>query len=165
MKLSKLLILIAAFAVALCGCGKKEEVSTVTEVDNPPAMEKNIVSVQPEPGPDGYVVSETGLKYKDITVGKGDEASGGNMVVVHYRGWLNSGKVFDTSKQPGREPFSFTVGMNQVIPGWEEGIQGMRVGGTRQLIIPPQLGYGSEDMGDIPPNSTLNFEVELLEIR
>ncbi len=103
----------------------------------------------------------TGLKIEDIKVGEGEAVKEGDTVKVHYTGMLTNGKVFDSSKERG-EPFRFTVGAGNVIKGWEEGLIGMKVGGKRLLTIPPDLGYGDRDMGDIPPNSTLIFEIELL---
>ncbi len=165
MKTLKFFALIAAAALIIAGCGSKEPATDATQVENPSANDGAEVSVQPAPDADGYVTSDTGLKYKDIKVGEGPEVHGGNTVEVHYKGWLDNGKVFDTSKQPGREPFLFTVGNNQVISGWEEGIQGMKKGGVRELIIPGHLGYGPEGSGPIPPNATLHFTIELLDIR
>ena len=111
----------------------------------------------------------SGLKYTDTTVGTGAVASSGHKVSVHYTGWLynngEKGKKFDSSVDRG-EPFSFALGAQQVIRGWDEGVAGMKVGGKRTLIIPPDLGYGKKGAGkDIPPNSTLLFEVELLKIK
>ncbi|MBQ7256990.1 MAG: FKBP-type peptidyl-prolyl cis-trans isomerase [Abditibacteriota bacterium] len=103
----------------------------------------------------------TGLKIEDIKVGEGEAVEEGDTVKVHYTGMLTNGKVFDSSKERG-EPFRFTVGAGNVIQGWEKGLIGMKVGGKRLLTIPPDLGYGDRDMGDIPPNSTLIFEIELL---
>ena len=107
----------------------------------------------------------------DITVGSGAEAAPGQRLVVDYYGWLYStattdskGSLFDTSLQAGRTPFQFVLGANQVIRGWEQGIPGMRVGGVRRLIIPPELGYGASGSGSIPPNATLIFEVRLNDI-
>ena len=86
-------------------------------------------------------------------------------VSVHYTGKLEDGTVFDSSKNPGRDPFTFTLGLNQVIQGWEKGFAGMKVGGTRTLTIPPEMGYGARGAGDvIPPNATLIFDVELLGV-
>ncbi|MHB9035662.1 MAG: FKBP-type peptidyl-prolyl cis-trans isomerase [Armatimonadota bacterium] len=110
------------------------------------------------------MVTKSGLKYKDIKVGTGFEVKVGDSVTVHYKGWLDDGTVFDTSKKPGGQPFAFPVGGGQVIKGWDEGLQGMKKGGVRELVIPPDLGYGSDDMGTIPPNSTLHFQVDLLMI-
>lgn len=106
-----------------------------------------------------------GLKMWDIKVGTGERAIGGEDVTVHYTGWLTNGKKFDSSVDRG-EPFTFQLGAHHVIKGWDEGVAGMRVGGKRRLEIPPDLGYGARGAGrDIPPNSTLIFDVELLKVR
>jgi len=106
----------------------------------------------------------SGLEIEDITVGNGDTAAAGHHVTVHYTGWLTDGQKFDSSKDRG-DPFDFPLGGRRVIAGWDEGVQGMRVGGVRKLTIPPELGYGARGAGGvIPPNATLVFEVELLEI-
>ena len=101
-----------------------------------------------------------GLVVQDETVGTGAAAQPGDTVTVNYTGKLADGTVFDTSI--GKAPFSFVLGAGNVIPGWDQGLVGMKVGGTRVLIIPPSLGYGSQQYGPIPANSTLTFEVELL---
>jgi FKBP-type peptidyl-prolyl cis-trans isomerase FkpA len=104
----------------------------------------------------------SGLIIDDITVGSGAEACAGKHVTVHYTGWLTSGEKFDSSKDRD-EPFEFPLGGGRVIRGWDEGVQGMKIGGTRKLTIPPDLGYGARGAGGvIPPNATLVFEVELL---
>ena len=113
----------------------------------------------------------SGLQYEDTVPGTGAEASAGNHVRVHYTGWLydptaknSRGKKFDSSKDRG-DPFSFGLGGGQVIRGWDEGVQGMKVGGTRVLTIPAELGYGARGAGGaIPPNAMLVFEVELLAV-
>jgi FKBP-type peptidyl-prolyl cis-trans isomerase len=106
-----------------------------------------------------------GLQYWDIKVGTGPVAAAGQTVKVHYTGWLTNGKKFDSSVDRG-EPFTFNLGGGQVIKGWDEGVAGMKVGGKRQLRIPPQLGYGDRGAGGvIPPNATLIFDVELLGAR
>ena len=106
-----------------------------------------------------------GLRITDLEVGTGPEAVAGQTVVVHYRGTLENGKQFDASYDRGK-PFSFPLGRGQVIKGWDEGVQGMKVGGKRKLVIPPELGYGTRGAGGvIPPNATLIFEVELLDIK
>ena len=107
----------------------------------------------------------SGLKYRDVEVGTGAEAKSGDHAVVHYTGLLEDGRKFDSSRDRN-EPFEFALGAGMVIRGWDEGVQGMRVGGKRTLIIPPDLGYGTRGAGGvIPPNATLTFDVELLELR
>lgn len=111
------------------------------------------------------VETKSGLKYEDLKEGTGPEAKRGDVVEVHYTGRLKDGKKFDSSKDRGK-PFSFQLGASQVIKGWDEGVQGMKVGGTRKLIIPPDLAYGARGFGNvIPPNSELTFEVELLKVK
>ncbi len=108
------------------------------------------------------ITTPSGLIIDDVTVGSGAEASAGQEVTVHYTGWLVSGEKFDSSKDRD-DPFVFPLGGGRVIKGWDEGVQGMKVGGTRKLTIPPDLGYGARGAGGvIPPNATLVFEVELL---
>ena len=111
------------------------------------------------------VTTTSGLKYQDTKVGTGTEAKAGQTAVVHYTGWLTNGTKFDSSKDRG-QPFTFPLGGGRVIKGWDEGVQGMKVGGTRKLTIPANLGYGAQGAGGvIPPNATLVFEVDLLELR
>ncbi len=111
------------------------------------------------------VTTPSGLKYVDQTVGTGDVAVVGKNVSVHYTGWLENGKKFDSSVDRGQS-FSFPLGAGRVIKGWDEGVQGMKVGGKRKLTIPSDLGYGSRGAGGvIPPNATLIFDVELLGVR
>ncbi len=106
-----------------------------------------------------------GLVMDDVKVGTGAEAKAGQTVTVHYTGWLTNGKKFDSSKDRN-EPFTFHLGAGEVIKGWDEGVQGMKVGGVRNLTIPPSLGYGAQGAGGvIPPNATLKFEVELLGVK
>ena len=106
----------------------------------------------------------SGLQIEEVRLGDGDSAATGQFVSVHYTGWLTDGSKFDSSKDRD-EPFEFSLGQRMVIAGWDEGVQGMRVGGVRKLTIPPQLGYGARGAGGvIPPNATLVFEVELLDI-
>jgi len=110
------------------------------------------------------VTTPSGLKYVDQVVGTGEAAVAGKNVSVHYTGWLESGKKFDSSVDRG-QPFSFPLGAGRVIKGWDEGVQGMKVGGKRKLTIPSDLGYGSRGAGGvIPPNATLVFDVELLGV-
>lgn len=108
------------------------------------------------------VTTASGLIIEELVIGEGAEASAGQQVSVHYTGWLTDGTKFDSSKDRN-EAFDFALGARHVIAGWDEGVQGMRIGGTRKLTIPPQLGYGARGAGGvIPPNATLVFEVELL---
>ncbi len=111
------------------------------------------------------MTTDSGLIIEEIVVGEGDTAAAGQQVTVHYTGWLlDNGKKFDSSKDRN-DPFQFGLGMRQVIAGWDEGVQGMKIGGTRKLTIPAALGYGTRGAGGvIPPNATLVFEVELLGI-
>jgi FKBP-type peptidyl-prolyl cis-trans isomerase FkpA len=124
-------------------------------------------STSPSPSPDSGITS---LQTTDVTVGTGTQASLGRQLTVNYTGWLYSvtapdhhGAQFDTSV--GKTPFVFTLGVGQVIAGWDQGMNGMRAGGRRTLVIPPSLGYGNQAVGSIPPNSTLIFDVELLDVR
>ncbi len=117
------------------------------------------------------ITTPSGLQYEDTQAGSGSEARQGQRVRVHYTGWLHDsaaadgrGRKFDSSKDRN-DPFEFPLGAGHVIGGWDEGVQGMKVGGTRTLLIPPQLGYGARGAGGvIPPNATLVFEVELLAV-
>ena len=110
------------------------------------------------------VKTDSGLQYWDIKVGTGEEAKSGDKVKVHYTGWFTSGKKFDSSVD-ARQPYSFTLGQGNVIKGWDEGVAGMKVGGKRQLRIPPELAYGEKGYKDIiPPNATLIFDVQLLAV-
>jgi FKBP-type peptidyl-prolyl cis-trans isomerase len=111
------------------------------------------------------VTTASGLVYEDLQVGDGATAQTGNTVSVNYTGWLEDGTKFDSSLDAG-QPLEFTLGAGQVIPGWDEGVQGMKVNGTRLLVIPPELAYGSTGAGSsIPPDATLIFEVQLVGIK
>jgi FKBP-type peptidyl-prolyl cis-trans isomerase len=137
-----------AFLIVTLGCGKadKASVSGPTKVTGPPTT------------------TPSGLQYWDIVAGTGATAVAGSQVSVHYTGWLTSGEKFDSSVDRG-QPFSFPLGGGQVIKGWDEGVAGMKVGGKRQLRIPPELGYGAAGAGGvIPANATLIFDVELLQV-
>ena len=111
------------------------------------------------------ITMDNGLVIEDIIEGDGKEANDYNKVVVNYTGKLEDGSIFDSSLSPGKEPFTFTIGVGSVIKGWDVGLKGMKVGGKRKLTIPPELGYGDRGAGNvIPPGATLIFEVELLEV-
>ena len=110
------------------------------------------------------ITSPSGLQYEDLNVGDGATARAGLTATVHYTGWLTDGTKFDSSVDRN-EPFAFSLGGGQVIAGWDEGVQGMRIGGVRKLTVPSQLGYGPWGAGDvIPPDATLVFEVRLLGV-
>ncbi len=115
-----------------------------------------------------FTTTASGLQYEDTTVGEGTEAAKGQNVSVHYTGWLynngEQGAKFDSSRDRN-DPFEFSLGAGMVIKGWDEGVQGMKIGGQRTLIIPAALGYGARGAGGvIPPNATLKFDVELLKV-
>ncbi len=125
----------------------------------PPAVETG----SPATASTQEVVMPSGLKYQDMIVGQGEEAVAGRRVRVNYTGWLTDGTQFDSSI--GRSPFEFNLGAREVIPGWDQGVAGMREGGKRKLTVPADLGYGARGAGGvIPPGATLIFEVELLKV-
>ncbi len=177
MRSAATVLLALGVGIALTGCAKKPEQTSAVQVespsDKPPPPPKAppparpapppVAAPKPLPGKGKFVTTKSGLKYRDVKVGRGAEAKVTNKVTVHYTGRLGNGAVFDSSHSRN-EPFSFALGQGEVIRGWDEGVAGMRVGGVRELVIPPSLGYGDQDMGKIPPNSTLHFEVELLGV-
>jgi peptidylprolyl isomerase len=115
--------------------------------------------------PADYTTTASGLKYYDIVAGTGATPTAGQTVSVHYTGWLEDGTQFDSSVDRG-QPFTFVLGQGNVIPGWDEGVATMKVGGKRQLVVPPELAYGADGAGGvIPPNATLTFDVELLDVQ
>lgn len=133
------------------------------EVTSPGAED---VTYAPELGIDlsQMTRSASGLYYQDVTVGDGTAAASGQGVMVLYRGWLSNGTLFDERQDPA-DPIGFTLGNGEVIRGWDEGLIGMREGGTRKLVIPPALAYGDQRNGPIPANSVLVFEVTLLDVQ
>lgn len=152
MRIAFSLALIAALAI---GCERSQEVGGAAGA---PAGKTDTMAENLETTP-------SGLQYVDLKVGTGASPQTGQTAVVHYTGWLVDGKKFDSSKDRG-QPFSFALGRGQVIKGWDEGVATMKVGGVRKLVIPPDLAYGARGAGGvIPPNATLTFEVELLEVR
>jgi len=175
MRRAPLAALTLAGAFALAACGYADPYAT----SGPVANESPGLNVSPSPGTDDFnagsglpvVTYPDGLKYIDITVGTGAVALGSNNVTVQYTGWLSDGTKFDSSRDRN-QPFSVDLGQGQVIPGWDEGIPGMKIGGKRKLIIPGALAYGAAGKQDpnsgayvIPPNATLVFEVELLSLK
>ena len=121
---------------------------------------------EPAPSPTpAEIVTPSGLRYRELAVGTGAEAKAGKVVEVLYTGWLEDRTRFDASLDPNH-PFTFRIGIDDVIQGWHQGIAGMKVGGKRRLVVPPELGYGQKGVGGIvPPNATLVFEVELVNVR
>jgi FKBP-type peptidyl-prolyl cis-trans isomerase len=149
-----IVLTLSAFLGVLFGCGGNDK----------PAASGTPSSSSPMKVSGSPTATPSGLQYWDIVVGTGPTAAAGSTVKVHYSGFLTSGAKFDSSRDRG-EPFSFQLGAGQVIKGWDEGVAGMKVRGQRQLRIPPQLGYGAEGAGGvIPPNATLIFDVELLDV-
>lgn len=164
-----------SLALFVSGCGKQEPAKPTPPPAPPPKVQASA------PAKEGEAVAmarklgtqtanpvantESGLQYIDVAEGSGAAAQPGNTVTVQYSGWLVSGAKFDSSVDRGR-PFSFPLGAGQVIKGWDQGVAGMKPGGVRKLIIPPQLGYGSRGAPPvIPPDATLIFEVQLLAVQ
>ncbi len=164
-----LFLIMALSAFLVCNVAGSDSTRVKTSEKKAEVTEKKKESADKEKKVE-TITTKSGLRYIDHVVGKGDEAVAGKMVEVHYTGWLRNkdgskGNKFDSSKDRG-QPFSFPLGGGRVIKGWDEGVAGMKVGGVRELIIPPDLGYGSRGAGNvIPPNSTLIFEVELLKVK
>ncbi len=158
--LRTLLLLFLAFASEACGGDEPGPAEVALQdparIDYASSLGVDLSSMQLQP---------SGLYVKDLEPGTGDPTAAGDVMVVHYSGWINDGTLFDSSRNPGREPFDVVAGSDQVIVGWREGLVGMRVGGVRQLVIPPQLAYGARSPSPlIPAGSVLVFEIELLEV-
>lgn len=172
-----MLTLSSTLTLALAGCGNSG--SQQTPSTSAPATPVNATAVVPAgatadqaataPATSGEHVRKLadGLIIKDIKIGTGPVAKDGETAIVHYTGMLMNGKVFDASKLHGNQPFPFVLGAGQVISGWDIGVKGMRVGGIRELIIPPALAYGDQSPpgSGIPANSTLKFRVHLLGVQ
>jgi FKBP-type peptidyl-prolyl cis-trans isomerase len=168
-----LLALALGLAVTAAGCGSTS--SSQPSSSNSTAPSTTFSSTEPAPSqqPTSTEASSAPaqpqapekLQIKDLKKGKGPAAKTGDTVSMEYTGWLTDGTVFDSNV--GKAPFTFKIGNGDVIPGWDQGIPGMKVGGERQLIIPPSLGYGAQGTpgGPIPPNATLKFQVKLLSIQ
>ena len=170
-----LLAILGLTALAAAACGYSDPYAGTPPIANESAGPSAGPSASP--GADDFntcrqlsgVTYPDGLKVADLKVGTGEVAQRGQNADVQYTGWLTDGKSFDSSRQPGRSPFTFQIGQGQVIPGWDEGVPGMKVGGKRCLTIPSALGYGAQGQTDqqtgqtiIPPNATLVFEIELV---
>lgn len=192
MKNHWLIVITAAAALSFAGCDKpaeKADADTATEKAATPAEETpasyDAQPATPESAPVATPAADatapadaatsapqaateqtlpSGTRYTDLIVGTGNEAQAGNVVSVHYTGTLEDGTKFDSSRDRN-QPFDFPLGGGQVIKGWDEGVAGMKVGGRRSLVIPADQAYGNRQMGPIPPNSTLLFEVDLLAIK
>lgn len=150
-----IVLLLLCAAIAIPACSQKEPAK--------PAAEKAAEKAAEPAAAANEVKTASGLVYRDLVVGKGASPVSGKTVTVHYTGVLENGQKFDSSLDRG-QPLKFRIGTGEVIPGWDEGVIGMKVGGKRKLVVPPQLGYGSAGAGGvIPPNATLVFEVELLD--
>lgn len=152
----------------MSGCSQSEGEKQENQSGNSNATENQAqfqISKKNEGEPMNQVTTPTGLQYVDEVVGSGNVAQPGQRVSVHYTGWLTDGTKFDSSRDRN-SPFQFNLGASEVIKGWDEGVSGMKVGGKRKLTIPPELGYGARGAGNaIPPNSTLVFDVELLDVQ
>ena len=149
-----LFTLLIALTTLVAACGNGTD--SGDPAAEPPELPRDVAAAD-------YQTTGSGLQIFDFSEGSGDPAELGDVVRVNYTGWLRSDSTrFDSSI--GRGPFEFRIGAGRVIQGWEEGVEGMKVGGERQLVIPPELGYGSQGTGPIPGNATLIFEIEMLEI-
>ncbi|MFH7024592.1 MAG: FKBP-type peptidyl-prolyl cis-trans isomerase [Heteroscytonema crispum UTEX LB 1556] len=176
------LMIVCCSMVACTQQGDTQQTSNPTNATSTPSVAANEASVTPTPTPTATstttntpkttttdakktITTASGLKYVELKVGTGATPKPGQIVLVHYTGTLENGTKFDSSRDRG-VPFDFPLGTGQVIKGWDEGLSTMKVGGRRQLIIPPELGYGANGAGGvIPPNATLIFDVELLGVK
>jgi FKBP-type peptidyl-prolyl cis-trans isomerase len=172
------MLVFCALALLLSACGRVESIATPIPTFSPqPTIENAATTPTTAAAPAGQapagptkvdpatlVKTASGLQYAELKVGDGAEAVAGKNVSVHYTGWLEDGTKFDSSLDRG-QPFTLMLGTGQVIKGWDEGLVGMKVGGSRQLIIPSDLGYGPQGTGPIPGGATLIFEVQLLDVK
>ena len=165
------LTLAAVALIALAGCQDKNAstqssaaTASAKATTGAPAETTGANMSATPAGAAAEVTTPSGLKYQDLVMGDGATAESGKRVSVHYTGWLTDNSKFDSSVDRG-QPFEFVLGQGQVIRGWDEGVQGMKVHGKRRLTIPSDLGYGPRGQGPIPPNATLIFEVQLLDVK
>jgi FKBP-type peptidyl-prolyl cis-trans isomerase FkpA len=156
-------LIIAGTSVSACGSKSVDSEEPAVQQEQPVAEQTATAGNDTESASDEAAQQVTELQVKDVVVGKGAVAKTGDNVTVNYTLWLTDGTKIESSKDSG-QPFSFDLGAGDVIPGWDQGIPGMKVGGTRRLTIPSDLAYGPQGAGAIPPNATLVFEVELLSI-
>jgi peptidylprolyl isomerase len=164
----KIKLFAVTFVVAstLCACAQESTTKSGDVVVESSSGQQAAApeSTMPKGQPGAMSTTPSGLQYQDTVVGNGASPQPGQRVTVNYTGWLTNGKQFDSSV--GREPFTFTIGQGEVIKGWDEGVASMKIGGKRRLTVPPHLGYGERGAGaDIPPNSTLIFDVDLLGVQ
>ena len=156
--------LVAALALAACTTEGKEESAAPRQPGNPDPAQNTYAPALGVTLP-AFAKTQEGVYYLDVAPGTGQVAMAPRRVTVHYTGWLPDGTKFDSSRD-GNQPFTFTIGAGEVIRGWDVGVNGMRVGGRRTLVIPAELGYGADGSPpDIPPNSVLVFEVELVSMQ
>ncbi|MBI4864830.1 MAG: FKBP-type peptidyl-prolyl cis-trans isomerase [Candidatus Riflebacteria bacterium] len=159
-----MLVVVSVFVVVGCGEEKPAPSESATPVPTVSAAAAPGVVV-PSTAAGAVQTMPSGLKIEDLKVGDGASPNPGQTAVVHYTGWLTDGTKFDSSVDRGR-PFEFPIGAGRVIKGWDEGVATMKIGGKRKLTIPPEIGYGATGAGTkVPPNATLIFEVELLEVK
>ena len=160
----RIFIPLAAIAILGCDTTARPEDSAAANASVTGAPESLTFARELDVDLSKMTKQPSGLYTQDLATGTGAEATAGKQVSVHYTGTLVNGKEFDSSR--GREPIDFQLGVGRVIKGWDEGLKGMKVGGRRKLVIPPELGYGARGAGsDIPPNATLVFDVELMDVK
>lgn len=159
---AKLLVLAILVALFMMSCGKSADQAQPGK--DQPAAEQSAPMYPGVAASTAPTATASGLKYFELVAGNGATAETGKQVVVHYTGYLTNGFMFQSSLDRD-EAIAFTLGVGEVIKGWDEGIAGMKVGGKRKLIIPSQLGYGERGNGPIPPNAELIFDIELLDVK